>query len=209
MRAKNTEHIAIVGGGIAGAGAAWSLHRAGYQVSLFEAGPELGGNARTYDWELGETTLQSPLLVFAWPEQYYHNYKALLGELGVGTRPMPNAYFVSSPDGAFAQDDGGALRKKFGRDFARWDRVVRFVDWVNGVFLPKSRDESLYHSSYLNPMNLIPLYWLARAFGVSAKFWRTIFVGLHCATFITSRMKRIPAVTVSYTHLTLPTTPYV
>ena len=34
-----TRTIGIIGGGIAGVGAAWSLHRAGYQVELFEKGP--------------------------------------------------------------------------------------------------------------------------------------------------------------------------
>ncbi len=40
--------VAIIGGGIAGVSAAWSLHRSGYAVEIFERGPALGGNAKTF-----------------------------------------------------------------------------------------------------------------------------------------------------------------
>jgi protoporphyrinogen oxidase len=40
---------AIVGGGVAGLSAAYRLRQAGHEVSLFEAGPELGGLVRTFD----------------------------------------------------------------------------------------------------------------------------------------------------------------
>ena len=42
--------IAVVGGGIAGCGAAWMLARDGFEVVLYEARPATSGNARTFDW---------------------------------------------------------------------------------------------------------------------------------------------------------------
>jgi predicted NAD/FAD-binding protein len=189
-----SEKIGIVGGGIAGVGAAWSLHRAGFEVELFEKGPALGGNAKTFRWPVGEGHAESPLLVVAWPQMYYHNYELLLDELGVGIETLPISYFVQTPHGHFCQDGATELHRRFEADFRRWRRLVAFVGRVNSFFLPKERHDSLYHFSYFNPLNLIPLYWLARLFGVSSDFWDTIFVPIHCASFITTSMRGVPAV---------------
>jgi len=190
-----SETIGIVGGGIAGVGAAWSLHRAGYQVELFEKGPALGGNAKTFRWPLKDGGhAESPLLVVAWPQMYYHNYELLLKELGVGITTLPISYFVQTPDGHFCQDGQTAIQARFAHEFRRWEKLVAFVAKVNGFFLPKKRHDSLYHFSYFNPLNFIPLYWLARAFGISSDFWNTIFVPIHCASFITTSMRGVPAV---------------
>jgi len=190
-----SETIGIVGGGIAGVGAAWSLHRAGYQVELFEKDPALGGNAKTFRWPLeGGGYAESPLLVVAWPQMYYHNYELLLTELGVGITTLPISYFVQTPEGHFCQDGRTALQARFAPELRRWKKLVAFVSKVNGFFLPKKRHDSLYHFSYFNPLNFIPLYWLARAFGISSEFWETIFVPIHCASFITTSMRGVPAV---------------
>ncbi len=189
-----SEKIGIVGGGIAGVAAAWSLHRAGFEVELFEKGPALGGNAKTFRWPAREGHAESPLLVVAWPQMYYHNYELLLDELGVGIETLPISYFVQTPDGYFCQDGATELHRRFEDDFRRWRKLVAFVSRVNSFFLPKERHDSLYHFSYFNPLNLIPLYWLARLFGVSSDFWDTIFVPIHCASFITTSMRGVPAV---------------
>lgn len=52
--------IAIVGGGPAGLSLAYNLQRKGYQVTLFEAAPELGGLARSF--QFGDIRI----------ERYYH-----------------------------------------------------------------------------------------------------------------------------------------
>lgn len=48
----------------------------------------------------------------------------------------------------------------------------------------------------LNPMNLIGLWPLARAFGVARGFWDDIIVSLYSATFLTTRLDGVPAVIV-------------
>ncbi len=189
-----TERIGVIGGGIAGVGAAWALHRAGYEVDIFEKGPTLGGNAKTFRWETETGHADSPLLVVAWPQMYYHNYELLLRELGVGITTLPIQYFVQTPDGHFCQDGQTAIQRRFSSEFRRWKRLVSFIAKINGFFLSKHEHDSLYHFSYFNPLNLIPLYWLARLFGISSAFWDTIFVPIHCATFITTSMKTVPAV---------------
>ncbi len=194
LNGELSDKVAVVGGGIAGVSAAWSLHRAGYEVELFEKGPALGGNAKTFRWDTASGPAESPLLVVAWPQMYYNNYEQLLSELGVGIETLPISYFVQTPEGHFCQDGQSAFDRRFARQFRRWKRLVAFVSRVNDFFLPKNRRDSLYHFSYLNPMNLIPLYWLARLFGVSKAFWYTIFVPIHCASFITTEMRSVPAV---------------
>lgn len=189
-----TERVGIIGGGIAGVGAAWALHKAGFEVELFEKGSALGGNAKTFRWETDDGHVESPLLVVAWPQMYYHNYELLLRELGVGITTLPISYFIQTPDGHFCQDGQTALQRRFARDFRRWKTLVRFVARVNGLFMPRRGHDSLYHFSYFNPLNLIPLYVLARSFGISRAFWETIFVPIHCASFITTSMKGVPAV---------------
>ena len=189
------EKIGVVGGGIAGVGAAWSLQRAGYEVELFEKCPALGGNAKTFRWSVeGGGHADSPLLVVAWPQMYYHNYELLLRELDVGIEKLPISYFVQTPDGHFCQDGNTALQRRFAPEFRRWKKLVTFVTKVNDFFLPKNKHDSMYHFSYFNPLNLIPLYWMARLFGISSAFWDTIFVPIHCASFITTSMRGVPAV---------------
>merc|ERR1719223_2473905 len=48
----NKSKVAIIGGGIAGSGAAYTLSRSGYDVALFEARDHLSGNAHTFDWDV-------------------------------------------------------------------------------------------------------------------------------------------------------------
>jgi cytochrome b involved in lipid metabolism len=65
--------VAVIGGGIAGCGAAWALRLSGYNVTLFEAREQISGNARTFDWDFGpyrskneERTVKSCCSVTAW-----------------------------------------------------------------------------------------------------------------------------------------------
>ena len=44
-----TSKIAVIGAGISGLAAAWSLQRAGKRVTLLEADDRLGGHANTVD----------------------------------------------------------------------------------------------------------------------------------------------------------------
>jgi predicted NAD/FAD-binding protein len=132
--------------------------------------------------------------VIAWPEKYYHNYLRLLSELGLETTSMPISYFVKHPQGIFCQDGRTDLHRRRAADFRRWDRLIRVTGRINDFFLPKDPHESLYHFSYWNPLNLVPLYALTRLFGISARFWDEIFVPIHCASLVTTSMKDIPAV---------------
>lgn len=75
----NTLHIGILGAGVAGMTAAWDLCRAGHQVTIYEAGSEVGGLAAGFKDDHWEWTL----------EKFYHHWfetdqamLTLLDELG-------------------------------------------------------------------------------------------------------------------------------
>ena len=82
--------VAVVGGGIAGSGAAWSLKQAGHDVTIFEAEPALGGNAKTHEWE-GSGGAVSGLSVLAWPPAYFRNYQVSPIALGYLTAAVRRA----------------------------------------------------------------------------------------------------------------------
>ncbi len=66
--------IAVIGGGIAGTGAAWGLRRAGFKnVTIFEKMATIGGNAKVQHWPTNPPVI-SGLSVLAWPDEYFHNY---------------------------------------------------------------------------------------------------------------------------------------
>jgi protoporphyrinogen oxidase len=73
--------VAVVGGGVAGLAAAYRLLGKGHQVSVFEAGPELGGLVRTFD--VGGGRLES---------FYHHLFRSdttivrLIDDLGMSER---------------------------------------------------------------------------------------------------------------------------
>lgn len=71
-------------------------------MSLFEARPQVSGNARTFDWNFSDCAqpvkdmVKSCVSVTAWPPMYYKNYMALLDDLKIETVPMPLSWFLNS-----------------------------------------------------------------------------------------------------------------
>jgi protoporphyrinogen oxidase len=86
--------VLIIGGGVAGLGAAWELVKHGHEVTLFEASPVLGGQVRTF--EIGGGRLE----IF-----YHHLFRSdtsiieLIDELGLG----PDLEWIDSRVGFFAR----------------------------------------------------------------------------------------------------------
>jgi heterodisulfide reductase subunit A-like polyferredoxin len=72
--------IGVIGGGIAGVGAAWALKRAGAKVTIIEKMPTIGGNAKVFDWKT-TPPVTSGLSVLAWPDKYFHNYNQVITQL--------------------------------------------------------------------------------------------------------------------------------
>ena len=219
--------IAVVGSGIAGSAAAWALARAGAIVKVYEKKPHLGGNAKTYEWDVSKEMESSPtwikenklptgLSVLAWPDEFFHNYNALIEELDVPTVRHRLLYLVAERAGATVKTVFAHGGKRTGAtpadewrdpatgrhfepegwladDLSAWGKLVSFVTKVN-AWLQPSEVPSLYRMNVLNPLNMVSLHTLCRWFGVSEKFWRTVFVPIHTSTFLEMQMDDVPAV---------------
>mmetsp|Transcript_25861 Transcript_25861/g.72414 ORF Transcript_25861/g.72414 Transcript_25861/m.72414 type:complete len:498 (+) Transcript_25861:47-1540(+) len=181
--------VAVVGGGIAGCGAAWSLSRAGYKVVLYESRETVGGNAKVNNWGNAGDDSVTGLSVLAWPKEYFRNYTQLLETLGVETVPVTLPFYVRDHAlGDFAH--GRAPPARFKPSLDRWNRLVDTVRRV-GKFL-NGPSCSFYVFSYLNPFNILPAYLTARLFGVSREFWEAIVVPVYSSSFLTKNIETIP-----------------
>ncbi|MDS1142089.1 hydroxysqualene dehydroxylase HpnE [Pusillimonas sp. SM2304] len=92
--------VAIIGGGWAGLAAAWSLHRQGHAVSVFEAARTLGGRARRVSSRpLGQIIDNGQHILLG----AYTDTLALMGELGLNPceRFHRERLTLQSADGAF------------------------------------------------------------------------------------------------------------
>lgn len=94
--AAQPRRVAVVGGGIAGLSAMWTL-REHAQLTLFEAAPYVGGHANTLDLTLEGVThgVDTGFLVFN--ERTYPGLIGLFGELGVETAASDMSFSVQSP----------------------------------------------------------------------------------------------------------------
>ncbi|HEY6132413.1 MAG TPA: FAD-dependent oxidoreductase [Rubrivivax sp.] len=88
-----SRRIAVVGSGIAGLSAAWSLADEA-EVTLFEGGSHFGGHTNTVDVEIGGVRhgVDTGFLVFN--ERTYPNLIRLFAELGVDTAPSEMSFSV-------------------------------------------------------------------------------------------------------------------
>jgi hypothetical protein len=243
-RAGHRGKVAVIGGGVAGCGAAWALAESGFEVHLFEADSVVGGNAKTVEWPDGIVT---GLSVLAWPElyvslrdhtppqaalsldhrgvvfccvcgstlpslllshalravdllrvrlhRYFNNYMKLLSVFGIEQTDVELGFYVRSADG---QDyETGNAKQKLNRahaaDLVAWEHMVDAVRRVNGVFCREAEGTrpSLYNMSMLNPLNVVPLWLLARVFGVSTDFWTAIVVPMYASTFLSVNLDSV------------------
>lgn len=211
--------VAIVGGGIAGCGAAWALRQSGFDVVLYEARASISGNARTFDWDFSEhrsneeeKMVKSCCSVTAWPPTFYKNYTCLLEALGVETVHQPLSWFLNSKvEGAvgtlWAADPSkpeASLRRVLKKDFEIYGKVVQFSDTVCNLFTmrwaPWRRNDTptMYDGhrglGLLNPLNVVPLYSLFRFMGGSELWWQVVFTPHYTASFLVDELRPFPAV---------------
>ncbi|SRR5579871_4999322 len=128
--------IAVIGGGIAGLGAAWALSRR-HAVSLYEADKRLGGHANTFDVDTEDGPISVDTGFIVYNERNYPNFTRLLARLGISSRPTSMSFSASLAGGAFEYAGnargllaapGNLLQRRFWRmlaDLPRFNRLAR------------------------------------------------------------------------------------
>lgn len=127
--------VAVIGGGIAGCGAAYSLAKSGaVEVTLFEERGILGGNAKTNAWDQFGG-VRTGLSVLAWPAEYFRHYTQLLQELGIPTVDVQPTFWVDTDRPAdaspFWAHADAATKVRWATDMHKWDRMVAFTRSIN------------------------------------------------------------------------------
>lgn len=117
------QHIAVIGGGVAGLGAAWLLSQR-HRVTLFEANDYVGGHTHTLDCDTrdGRVPVDTGFIVYNEPN--YPNLKGLFEALSVATQPsdMSFAFAARNIDLEYAGDNLATL-------FAQRRNLLRPAFW--------------------------------------------------------------------------------
>ena len=91
--------IAVIGAGISGLGAAWTL-RTRHRVTLYESAPRLGGHSNTVDAVVDGRPIPVDTGFIVYNEANYPNLVQLFRALDVATEPSDMSFAVSIRDGA-------------------------------------------------------------------------------------------------------------
>lgn len=141
--------IAIVGTGIAGNVAAYRLHGAGHEITVYEAQTWVGGHTHTHRIELEGDVHHVDTGFIVYNERTYPHFVSLLHELGVSSRPTSMSFSVrhdahgleyngTSLDGLFA-DRRNVVRPSFLRmlaDILRFHRAAPALLASSGQEIP-------------------------------------------------------------------------
>jgi len=163
-------HVAIVGSGVAGLSTAWLLHRAGHQVTVFEAGSHIGGHVNTIPVEAGGQTWPVDTGFIVFNHRTYPHFTHLLAHLGVDSRPTTMSFSVRD-DRAGLEYNGHTFNTLFAqrrnflrpshwsmiRDILRFNREARSLldapeDVTIGSFLEQGGYRAPFLERYLVPM---------------------------------------------------------
>ena len=125
------KRIAVVGAGLAGLAAARGL-AATARVTLYEAGDQFGGHARTVDVTLRGRSVGVDTGFVAFNEQAAPNLVALLAELEVETVPVTMSFSVQRPDAGLEWASRGA-----GGVFAQPANLLRPAFWNMLAEIPR------------------------------------------------------------------------
>ncbi|MGK7931039.1 MAG: FAD-dependent oxidoreductase [Microcystaceae cyanobacterium] len=81
-RLNNSKSVVVIGAGLAGLACAYELSQRGFQVTLLEKSPNLGGKIASWTIKMGEETFKMEHGFHGFFPQYY-NLKGLVAELGI------------------------------------------------------------------------------------------------------------------------------
>lgn len=111
--------IAIIGGGISGLTAGFRLHKQ-FDLTLFEAGSQLGGHTNTIDIPTDQGTVAVDTGFIVFNDRTYPNFISMLNELSVPFQPTRMSFSVSCDQTGLEYSGTG-----FNGIFAQRKNIVR------------------------------------------------------------------------------------
>jgi uncharacterized protein len=149
------KRICVIGGGISGLGAAWSLsqHPDRFDLSLWERSDRIGGNAITVDIPQDDgTKIPIDISVTAYIPTVYNHYVLLLEKYGIRSLPTRFSYSVRFGSDVYAHDFDSPLKAELQPEIERFQALLRRLKRYN--FLSESTSR---WKAALNPYNYIPM----------------------------------------------------
>ena len=160
--------IAIIGGGVAGLGAAWALHQDPdrFDFRLFEANDRLGGNAITVDMpQDGGGAIPFDISVTACIPSVYQHIVLLLECFGIDLIETRFSYSVKYHGKLYAHDFDSEIREQLQPEIDRFQRLLKLLHQFG--WLTRSRSKLL---NALNPFNYISMGTVLNVGGFSGDF---------------------------------------
>ena len=147
--------IAIIGGGVSGLGAAWALsrHPDRFDFRLYEAQPQLGGNAITADMPQEDgSTIPFDISVTALIPSVYHHIMLVMQQYGIDLVDTRFSYSVNYRGGVYAHDFDSDIRRQLEPEIERFQALLRRLHKFGRVNNTRSR---LLNA--LNPFNYVSM----------------------------------------------------
>ena len=160
--------IAIVGGGVSGLGAAWTLHQQPdrFDFRLYEAQELLGGNAITVDMPQDDgTSIPFDISVTALIPSVYEHILLLMEKFGIERIDTKFSYSVKYAGQIYAHDFDSEIRQQLQAEIAKFQRILRRIQRVG--WLSRTQSKAL---NLLNPFNYITMGTILNLGGFSGDF---------------------------------------
>ena len=160
--------IAVVGGGVSGLGAAWALnhHPDRFDIRLFEASDQIGGNAITVDMPQDDAkSIPFDISVTACIPSVYDHILLLMKQFGIELLDTRFSYSVKYGGRIYAHDFDSDIREQLQPEIAKFQRLLRLLQSFG--WLTRSQSKAL---NALNPFNYISMGTVLNLGGFSGDF---------------------------------------
>ena len=165
---RQRRRIAIVGGGVSGLAAAWTLHRHPdrFDFQLFEARDRIGGNAITADMPQDDgSSIPFDISVTACIPSVYQHIMLLMKQFNIALIDTRFSYSVRYRGRIYAHDLDSEIREDLQSEIARFQRVLKRLKAFG--WLTRSKSKFL---NALNPFNYISMGTVLNLAGLSGDF---------------------------------------
>ena len=170
------KRIAVIGGGVAGLGAAWAL-RQNADLVVYDRARRFGGHAWTVDVDYDGAPLSVDIGFICFNRPNYPNFTALLGHLGVKTVMTDMSFSVSDPKGyEWSSDPWGVFAWKRNLLDGRFRGLLGEIIHFNNVARRQLVADEIPEMSlgdWLDTHGFSEIFRVAYLLPMSAAIWST------------------------------------